>query len=74
MSTRPAGLAGMHTSQRCPKCFSTAIDPVVDGDEVNFLCRVCGRCWHIELGYVHRVDPRTCGGCPHRPECLARQE
>ena len=47
---------------------------LLDVDEPNFLCQACGRCWHVELGFVSRVDPLTCMGCPHRPECLARSE
>ena len=45
---------------------------VHDWEESNFLCTACGRCWHVELSYVHRVDPLTCAGCPRREECLAR--
>jgi Pyruvate/2-oxoacid:ferredoxin oxidoreductase delta subunit len=58
---------------RCPECRGTALDPVVDVDAetVNFRCRDCGRCWHVELGFVHRVDPHSCSGCPFRPECVA---
>jgi ribosomal protein S27E len=45
---------------------------VRDWEESNFLCVACGRCWHVELSYVHRVDPITCIGCVQRQECLAR--
>jgi hypothetical protein len=55
----------------CPSCRSADLEPVVeaDGADVHFRCRDCGRCWHVELGYVHRVSPRTCDGCLSRLEC-----
>jgi hypothetical protein len=57
---------------RCPTCGSERLEPVVERvvDEVHFLCRDCARCWHVELGYVHRVAPATCLGCPHRARCV----
>ena len=58
--------------ERCPACSADELVAVVDVDEPNFLCQACGRCWHVELGFVSRVDPATCTGCPQRPECLAR--
>jgi hypothetical protein len=65
--TRPAG-----PLDDCPACGGHELTAVVDREDVNFLCADCGRCWHVELARVHRVDPFTCGGCPHREECLAR--
>lgn len=56
---------------QCPACGARDLEPVVDEGRVNFLCGACHRCWHVELGYVHRVDPIGCGGCPARPECTA---
>jgi hypothetical protein len=58
---------------QCPTCRSAELEPVVEVDtgEVHFRCHDCGRCWHVELGYVHRVSPRTCHGCPSQPECEA---
>jgi transposase-like protein len=58
--------------ERCPACGADEFAAVVDLDEVTFLCQACGRCWRVELGYVSRVDPLTCAGCPHREECLAQ--
>lgn len=58
---------------RCPACGSDALAPVTerDGETVNFLCGSCDRCWHVELGHVHRVDPASCSGCPERARCEA---
>ncbi len=57
----------------CPACSATDLQPVVevDTDEVHFRCGACGRCWHVELGYVHRMHPDTCRGCPEREQCAA---
>jgi len=55
----------------CPGCGSRELQPVVedDGETVNFFCESCHRCWHVELGHVHRVDPTSCTGCPERARC-----
>jgi hypothetical protein len=47
--------------QRCPACGSELLEPVVDveGEDVHFSCQACGRCWRVELGYVHPVNPPT---------------
>ena len=57
----------------CPSCGSEHLDPVVenDGFSVHFLCADCSRCWHVELGFVRRVAPSACLGCPERPRCEA---
>jgi len=57
----------------CPACGSDHLDPVVEHrtQDVHFFCSACGRCWHIELGFVHRVTPPTCFGCPERERCEA---
>ncbi len=57
----------------CPACSSTDLEPVVEfgTDEVHFRCTACGRCWHVELGYVHRMHPPSCRGCPAREQCAA---
>ena|SRR5947209_4111899 len=59
--------------EHCPTCGSDRLEPVVETDtfEVHFLCRDCRRCWHVELGHVHRMAPDVCHGCPHRDDCLA---
>ncbi len=57
----------------CPECGSGQLEPIVDlhAEEVQFLCLTCSRCWHVELGYVHRVPPNACTGCPQREQCAA---
>jgi len=57
----------------CPACGSDQLDPVVEDrtQSVHLFCRACGRCWHVELGFVHRVIPQTCVGCPERERCEA---
>ena len=57
---------------RCPKCGSGRLEPIVDFDQegVRFLYGSCDRCWHVELGYVQRVRPGTCHGCPQRDQCM----
>jgi len=57
----------------CPGCGSWQLSPVVDVDAatVHFLCGSCNRCWHVELGFVRRVQPETCGGCAQSERCLA---
>jgi hypothetical protein len=65
-ATTPVGLRKSHPFgpplTRCPECGAAGLQPIVEGDtgEVHFLCRACGRCWHIELGYVRAVTPRWC--------------
>jgi transposase-like protein len=56
---------------RCPGCGSARLDPVVEAvvEEVHFLCRDCDRCWNVELGFVQRVAPAACLGCPERARC-----
>lgn len=57
----------------CPGCGSWQLQPVVDIDAegVHFLCGSCSRCWHVELGYVRRVNPGDCDGCPQSALCSA---
>ena len=57
----------------CPGCGSWQLSPVVDVDAgaVHFLCGSCNRCWHVELGYVRRVLPGACSGCPQPERCSA---
>jgi formate dehydrogenase maturation protein FdhE len=56
----------------CPTCGSGRLEPVVDFVEegVRFLCTNCDRCWHVELGYVQRVQPGACHGCTQRERCM----
>ena len=53
----------------CPSCGNGRLSPVSDGEETNFLCRECGACWHVSLGWVDRVNPATCPGCASRDVC-----
>jgi hypothetical protein len=57
----------------CPTCGAIALEAVVeaDTDDVHFLCRNCSRCWRVELGYVQRMAPDACHGCPHYEQCEA---
>ena len=56
---------------QCPSCRSMRLRAVSDGEDTNFLCLECGTCWHLELGWVHRVEPADCPGCPSRSVCTA---
>ncbi len=47
--------------EHCPSCRSTRLQPVSDGETVNFVCVDCEGCWHVELGRVWRVRPKTFG-------------
>ena len=57
--------------EHCPGCGSDQLDPIValEIEDVHFLCAVCSRCWHVELGYVHRVAPTSCIACPTPARC-----
>jgi hypothetical protein len=59
------------TPVRCPSCRAEALQPVFDGEDVNFFCRSCQRCWHQALNAIHRVPPPTCPGCRHHDDCHA---
>jgi transposase-like protein len=61
-----------HGVVRCPTCGAEDLETVNDGDDTNFLCVACRSCWHVELGWVQRVDPHGCERCPHRGGCLER--
>ena len=56
---------------QCPDCGSTQLRAVNDGEDTNFLCGDCASCWRVELGWVHRVEPDDCPGCPDRDLCTA---
>ena len=59
-----------HLIGPCPECGNGRLHAVVDDEgTTNFLCRECGSCWHTELEWSCRVDPRTCPGCPARDLC-----
>ena len=40
----------------CPDCGKEEFVVVIDGDIVDFRCTACDACWHVELGWVRRVD------------------
>lgn len=45
--------AGFGAVTHCPRCGGE-LTLVLDGP-ADFECDACGRCWHVEMGYVHRV-------------------
>jgi len=55
----------------CPDCSNGLLEAVSDGELTNFVCPVCGSCWHPELDWVSRVDPAACPGCPSEAVCHA---
>lgn len=57
----------------CPECGGVDLHCVNDGELTNFFCPSCASCWHVELGWVHRIDPATCPGCAFQPLCLAKR-
>jgi NMD protein affecting ribosome stability and mRNA decay len=57
----------------CPQCGGRLLEPVSDGESINFFCRSCLACWHVELGYVRRVEVSSCPGCEHFGACLLRR-
>jgi ribosomal protein S27E len=57
---------------RCPGCGGEHLYTVFDGASTNFLCRLCSRCWSVDRGRMHRVDPITCPGCEWRGVCTSR--
>lgn len=54
----------------CPACGAEELHAVVAAREVNFACAACGACWHLEFGWVHRVEPASCPGCRAQGVCL----
>lgn len=55
----------------CLGCRSRGLQAIAAGERVNFFCPACHCCWHVDLGWVHRVDPAACPGCLHISLCLA---
>lgn len=66
------GFSTLTTLSRCPECHYADLEVILDGTGVNFYCPACSRCWHLELNRVIRVDPATCSGCTHAPDCTKR--
>lgn len=56
----------------CADCGGDRMHAVYDGERTNFRCARCGACWHVELGFVSRVDPAHCPGCDAFPDCPGR--
>jgi hypothetical protein len=65
---RAARLGALDT---CRSCGSERLTAVFDGESTNFLCEECHACWLVTMGWVVRVDPSTCPGCPRHEECVA---
>ena len=57
--------------EACPECGSSRLKAVFDGDETNFFCESCGRCWFVTMGWTTRVVPSTCPGCSELGRCRA---
>ena len=53
----------------CPGCGAVELHPVYDGELLNFFCPLCVSCWHVELGFIHRIPPETCPGCQYQLVC-----
>jgi nitroimidazol reductase NimA-like FMN-containing flavoprotein (pyridoxamine 5'-phosphate oxidase superfamily) len=53
----------------CRVCGSDRMLPVSDGESTNFVCENCASCWHVEQGWMYRVNPATCPGCRFKAEC-----
>ena len=58
----------------CPACGATELHPVYDGELLNYLCPLCISCWHVELGFLHRIRPETCPGCQYQLICAEHQQ
>jgi hypothetical protein len=41
----------------CPGCRGAGLTASASGDQTKFFCPACTSCWHVDLGWVHRVDP-----------------
>lgn len=50
----------------CPGCRAAGLRVIGAGDQAYFSCLACDSCWHVDLGWVHRVEP---AGSPDSP-CL----
>jgi hypothetical protein len=59
--------------EACPGCGGIGLEVVSDGELTNFYCSSCVSCWHVELGWVHRVGMTACQGCDHEPRCLLKE-
>jgi hypothetical protein len=44
----------------CPGCSATRLLAQAAGDQAVFYCAACRSHWHVDLGWMHRVDPAKC--------------
>jgi nitroimidazol reductase NimA-like FMN-containing flavoprotein (pyridoxamine 5'-phosphate oxidase superfamily) len=58
-------------STTCPRCGSDELSPHSAGTIRNFVCNRCAACWHVDRGYLRRVQPEACRGCQFKPMCTA---
>jgi len=56
-------------SRRCPRCDGDWLRPVSTVDDTNFLCSLCGPCWHLQGGALVQVEQRSCPGSPEHTFC-----
>jgi len=61
-----AGSAFFPPFDTCPGCGATGLEAIPASDQTHFFCPGCDCCWHIDLGWAHRVGPDSCSGCPRR--------
>ena len=69
-----AGPSARYGLPGCLNCGPVELHPVFDGELTNFYCPLCGSCWHLELGFVVRINPDTCPGCQIELGCRERHE
>lgn len=56
-------------SLTCPSCGGVELFGVVELDQINYRCKRCGDCWHIELDEFVKVHSQGCIGCEQLPTC-----
>jgi hypothetical protein len=49
--------------RHCPRCGGENLIPVTAGEVLNYFCRDCMVCWHLEHGWSNVIDPQGCPGC-----------
>jgi hypothetical protein len=40
----------------CPSCEAMDLVAIPRDDSVDYVCRQCAGCWHVELGAFWRID------------------
>ena len=70
-SRTPIAPRGWGALEACPGCGAVTLTAVSDGESTNFFCGTCEKCWRLELGWVSRIEPRTCPGCYLSSRCAA---